>query len=134
MKGDFMSDIKSLTNEAKQFLQLKEQIKFLEERQKEIKKRLQEAVVELGETDGRGHITLELDEDIKITNQRRETRTLNEELAETILKEKNIYEECVKMVPVLQQDAIMAQVYKGTLTEQEIDELFPAKVTYAFLL
>ena len=129
-----MSDIKSLTNEAKQFLQLKEQIKFLEERQKEIKKRLQEAVVELGETDGRGHITLELDEDIKITNQRRETRTLNEELAETILKEKNIYEECVKMVPVLQQDAIMAQVYKGTLTEQEIDELFPAKVTYAFLL
>ena len=129
-----MSDIKSLTNEAKQFLQLKEQIKFLEERQKEIKKRLQEAVVELGETDGRGHITLELDEDIKITNQRRESRTLNEELAETILKEKNIYEECVKMVPVLQQDAIMAQVYKGTLTEQEIDELFPAKVTYAFLL
>lgn len=134
MKGDFMSDIKSLTNEAKQFLQLKEQIKFLEDRQKEIKKRLQEAVVELGETDGRGHITLELDEDIKITNQRRESRTLNEELAEAILKEKNIYEECVKMVPVLQQDAIMAQVYKGTLTEQEIDELFPAKVTYAFLL
>ena len=129
-----MSDIKSLTNEAKQFLQLKEQIKFLEDRQKEIKKRLQEAVVELGETDGRGHITLELDEDIKITNQRRESRTLNEELAEAILKEKNIYEECVKMVPVLQQDAIMAQVYKGTLTEQEIDELFPAKVTYAFLL
>ena len=42
MKGDFMSDIKSLTNEAKQFLQLKKEIKFLEERQNEIKQRLKE--------------------------------------------------------------------------------------------
>lgn len=129
-----MADIKSLTNEAKQFLALKEQIKFLTDRQTEIKKRLQDALTENGETDGRGHVTLELDEDIKITNQRRESRTLNENLAETLLKEKGIYDECIKMVPTLQQDAIMAQVYKGTLTEAEIDELFPAKVTYAFIL
>ena len=66
-----MSDIKQLTNEAKQYLELKKQIKFLEERQKEIKERLNQAVQELGETDGRGHITLELDEDLKVTNQRR---------------------------------------------------------------
>ena len=47
-----MSDIKQLTNEAKQYLELKKQIKFLEERQKEIKERLNQAVQELGETDG----------------------------------------------------------------------------------
>jgi len=129
-----MADIQSLTNEAKQFLALKEQIKFLTDRQSEIKKRLQTALQDSGEVDGRGHVTLELDENIKITNQRRESRALNEELAETMLKEKGIYDECVQMVPVLQQDAIMAQVYKGTLTEENIDELFPAKVTYAFIL
>ena len=129
-----MADIQSLTNEAKQFLALKEQIKFLTDRQSEIKKRLQTALQDSGEVDGRGHVTLELDEDIKLTNQRRESRTLNEDFAESLLKERNIYDECVKMTPVLQEDAIMAQVYKGTLTEAEIDKMFPAKVTYAFIL
>jgi hypothetical protein len=129
-----MIDIKSLTNEAKQFIALKEQIKFLSDRQKEIKERLQTALQEDGEVDGRGHITLELDENIKITNQRRESRTLDENLAESMLKEKGIYDKCIKMVPTLQEDSIMASVYTGELTEQDIDLLFPAKVTYAFLL
>lgn len=129
-----MTDIKSLTNEAKQFLALKEQIKFLSERQKEIKERLQAALQEDGEVDSRGHVSLDLDENIKITNQRRESRTLDENLAESMLKEKGIYDKCMKLVPTLQEDSIMASVYTGELTEQDIDLLFPAKVTYAFLL
>lgn len=133
-EGDSMSDIKSLTNEAKQFLALKEQIKFLTERQTEIKKRLQEALQNDGETDGRGHISIELEDGIKITNQRRESRTLDENVAEALLKQKGIYDECVKMVPVIQEDAVMAAVYKNQLTEGDVDAMFPTKVTYAFIL
>ena len=129
-----MSDIKSLTNEAKQFIALKEQIKFLTERQTEIKKRLQTALQEDGETDGRGHVFIELDEGIKITNQRRESRNLDENVAEALLKQKGVYDECVKMIPVIQEDAVMAAVYKGQLTEGDIDAMFPTKVTYAFIL
>lgn len=129
-----MSDIQVLTNEAKQYLALKEQISFLQDRQKEIKTRLSEAVKDLGEVDGRGHITLELEGGIKITNQRRESRTLNEDLAKDLLKEKGIYQECIETVEVIKEDAIMAAVYKGQLTEDEVDSMFPTKVTYAFLL
>ena len=129
-----MSDIQVLTNEAKQYLALKEQISFLQDRQKEIKSRLSDAVKEIGEVDGRGHITLELEDGIKITNQRRESRTLDEDLAKNLLKEKGIYEECIQTVEVIQEDAIMAAVYKGQLTESEVDAMFPTKVTYAFLL
>lgn len=129
-----MTDIKSLTNEAKQYIALKEQIKFLTERQTEIKTRLKSAVAENGEVDGRGHVVLELDEDIKITNQRKESRALNEEFAISLLKERGIYNECIQVVEVLQEDAIMAAVYKGQLTESEVDEMFPTKVSYAFLL
>jgi hypothetical protein len=129
-----MPDIKSLTNEAKQYVALKEQIKFLTDRQTEIKNRLKSAVSEIGEVDGRGHIVLELDEDIKITNQRKESRSLNEDFAISLLKERGIYNECIKTVEVLQEDAIMAAVYKGQLTEAEVDEMFPTKVSYAFLL
>jgi hypothetical protein len=129
-----MPDIKSLTNEAQQYIALKEQIKFLTERQTEIKNRLKSAVAENGEVDGRGHIVLELGNDIKITNQRKESRALNEEFAISLLKEKGIYQECIKVVEVLQEDAIMAAVYKDQITEAEVDQMFPTKVTYAFLL
>ena len=129
-----MSNKESLTNEAKQYLALKEQIKFLSDRQTEIKKRLNEAVQELGETDGRGHITLELDEDIKVTNQRRVSKTLNMETADKLLEERGIKEDCIVMVPTVSEDAIMAAFYKGQLSEEDIDAMFPAKVSYAFVL
>jgi hypothetical protein len=129
-----MSDKQNLTNEAKQYLALKEQIKFLSDRQSEIKKRLNEAVQELGEVDGRGHITLELDEDIKITNQRRVSKALNMEVADTLLTERGIKEDCIIMIPTVSEDAIMAAFYKGQLSEEDIDSMFPAKVSYAFVL
>lgn len=127
-------DIKTLTNEAKQYKTLKEEIEFLQNRQKEIKQRLSDAVKELGEVDGRGHITLELDDDIKITNQRRVSKSLDEETAMSILTEKNLLDECAPFVRQVDQDAVMAAVYKGNLTEEEVDSMFPAKVTYAFVL
>lgn len=129
-----MSNNESLTNEAKQYLALKEQIKFLSDRQSEIKKRLNEAVQELGEVDGRGHITLELDEDIKITNQRRVSKSLNMETADKLLEERGIKEDCIIMIPTVSEDAIMAAFYKGQLSEEDIDAMFPAKVSYAFVL
>ena len=129
-----MSNTQNLTNEAKQYIALKEQIKFLSDRQSEIKKRLNEAVQELGEVDGRGHITLELDEDIKITNQRRVSKTLNMDVADQLLAERGIKEDCIIMIPTVSEDAIMAAFYKGQLSEEDIDSMFPAKVSYAFVL
>jgi hypothetical protein len=129
-----MSDKQSLTNEAKQYLALKEQIKFLSDRQSEIKKRLNEAVQELGEVDGRGHITLELDEDIKVTNQRRVSKALNMDVADQLLAERGIKDDCIIMIPTVSEDAIMAAFYKGQLTEEDIDAMFPAKVSFAFVL
>lgn len=129
-----MSNKENLTNEAKQYLALKEQIKFLSDRQSEIKKRLNEAVQELGEVDGRGHITLELDEDIKITNQRRVSKALNMDVADALLAERGIKDDCIIMIPTVSEDAIMAAFYKGQLSEEDIDSMFPAKVSYAFVL
>lgn len=129
-----MSDKQNLTNEAKQYIALKEQIKFLSDRQSEIKKRLNLAVQELGEVDGRGHVTLELDEDIKITNQRRVSKTLNMDVADQLLEERGIKQDCIIMIPTVSEDAIMAAFYKGQLSEEDIDSMFPAKVSYAFVL
>jgi len=37
-------------------------------------------------------------------------------------------------VPMLDEDAIMSAFYSGYLTEEDIDAMFPAKVSYAFLV
>jgi hypothetical protein len=73
-------------------------------------------------------------EDVKLTNQRKVSKNLDMDIAEKMLREKNIYDKCVKMVPVLQENEILACVYTGELSESDIDEMFPAKVSYAFLV
>lgn len=128
------TDKKQLTNEAKQYKSLKDEVKFLQDRMSEIKERLNEAVKELGEVDGRGHITLELDDDIKVVNQRKVSKVLDSETAMKILTEKNLLDDCAPLVRQVDQDAVMAAVYKGQLTEDEVDVMFPAKVTYALIV
>ena len=127
-------DKKQLTNEAKQYKSLKNEIKFLTDRLGEIKERLNDAVKELGEVDGRGHITLELDDEIKVTNQRKVTKNLDNDTAMKILTDKNLLDDCAPLVRQVDQDAVMAAVYKNQLTEEEVDLMFPAKVTYALIV
>jgi hypothetical protein len=127
-------DKKQLTNEAKQYKSLKDEIKFLTERLGEVKERLNDAVKELGEVDGRGHITLELDDDIKVVNQRKVSKVLDNDTAMKILTDKNLLDDCAPLVRQVDQDAVMAAVYKGQLTEDEVDSMFPAKVTYALIV
>ena len=56
------------------------------------------------------------------------------DIAEALLKERGIYDKCVKMIPVLQEDAIMSCVYTDELSEADIDKMFPSKISYAFLV
>jgi len=56
------------------------------------------------------------------------------DVAEKILGEKNLKEQCIKMVPMLDEAEIMASFYRGDLTEEDIDAMFPSKVSYAFVV
>jgi hypothetical protein len=37
------------------------------------------------------------------------------------------------MVPMLDESEVMACLYEGLLTEEEIDSMFPKSVSYAFI-
>jgi hypothetical protein len=126
-------DINTVKQTVKQYLSLKSEIDLLVDRSNTLKERLKTDVQELGKTDERGHVVLEM-EDVKLTNQRKVSKNLDMDIAEKMLREKNIYDKCVKMVPVLQENEILACVYTGELSESDIDEMFPAKVSYAFLV
>jgi hypothetical protein len=128
-------DIKS---NLRQYLSLKKEVEVLTKRQDELKSRLKATVESAGETDDRGHVTLKVDDEITgevtLTQQRRVSKTLDMDIAEALLKERGIYDKCVKMIPVLQEDAIMSCVYTDELSEADIDRMFPSKISYAFLV
>lgn len=130
-------DIESVKDNLKQYNALKDQSDLLTNRMSEIKKRLTSAIDEIGNTDERGHIVLELDFDgvnKKIMKQRRVSKSLDMDVAEELLTKRGIKDTCIKMVPMLDESAIMAAFYEGYLTEEDIDTMFPAKVSYAVIL
>jgi hypothetical protein len=127
-------DIKSIV---RQYLNLKDEAALLSSRSNQLKEQLLNAVDE-EEFDEKGHKKLILDDEIKgqvtLTKQRRVSKNLDMNVAEELLTAKSIKDKCLKMVPILDESAIMAAFYEGLLTEDDIDAMFPAKVTYAFLV
>ena len=128
-----IQDIEQVEKTLKQYLSLKEQIDMLSERQLELKKRLAEATDAYGEVDSKGHIVFEFG-DAKLVKQRKVSNPINEEVAMQILTEKDLLDECAPKVRKIDQDAVMAAIYKDQLTEQEVDLMFPPKISYAFII
>lgn len=129
--------VKELIELVRQNVVLKEESDLITSRQKEVKTRITEGVDLLGEEDGRGHIVVDIDDPVsgisKVVKQKRISKTLDESVAEEILQAKNLKDRCFVMVPVLNEEEIMAAFYEGLLTEEDIDAMFPAKVTWALV-
>jgi len=123
----------AINETVKQYVALKEQIKFLNEREAELKKRLITTVEELGEENSNGHLVLEV-EGVTLTKQRKVSNPLDLEVAIPLLEEKNLKKQCTKTVEQIDQDEIIIAYSKGLLTEEEIESMFPKKITYAFLV
>jgi len=127
----------NLKKNARQFLALKGEMGVLADRQSELKKRMTQDLDAI-EPNESGHRVVEFEDDtignIKITKQRRVSKTLDMDIADQILTSKGIKNTCVKMIPTLDEAAIMAAFYEGYLTEEDIDAMFPAKETFAFIV
>ena len=130
-------DLEQIKNTVRQYIRLKDEVGVLTTRQNQLKSRLLETLDEV-EADDKGHRTLTITDDVvgsvKLIKQRRVSKSLDMDVAETILTQKGIKDTCIKMVPTLDEGAIMSAFYEGYLTEADIDAMFPSKESYAFLL
>lgn len=137
-------DFEEIKSNIRQYATLKEQTDLLNKRMSEVKMFLSDAVKNFGETDGRGHINLEVgDESVGVASlqlQRRSTPQENMEAIERILKGKMndnnqpLWEQCIKYVPQVQEDEVMRLSFEGALTEEDIAEMYPRKISYAFFM
>jgi len=117
---------------------LKGRIDELSSIQVTVKKDLKKGIEELGVEDDRGHVVVDLGQDVSgvttVMQQRRVSKSLDTDIAEELLKEKGLCDRCVATISVLDEDAVMAAYYEGALTEADIDTMFPAKVSYALVM
>lgn len=122
----------------RQHTSLKDRIDSSTSLHNEIKDKIREGIRILGEADDRGHIVVDIDDDLtgvkKVMQQRKVTKNLDMEVATDILKAKGLYDRCVVMIPALDEQEIMAAYYDGLITEEDIDTMFPAKVSWALVI
>ena len=108
---------------------------MMEARAKELREKLFTQLDTAGYEDEKGNMQLELETSIegivRIEKQRRVTRKLNEPKAEEILDANGLSEEVFELKRVVNEDALMAAFYENKITEDELDQMFPASVTWA---
>ncbi len=129
-----------LVSQATEYVSVKKNIDVYEERAKELKTVLFEHIDANGYEDDKGHFWLELpqpiDEYLSLKKEKRRVQKMDPapESAIEKIKEKGLGGRLLKFVEAIDQDALMAAIYDGTLTEEEVDEMFPVKVTWALTL
>lgn len=105
-------------------------------RKNELRDRMLEALEREGYEDDRGHLYLDLPEEIggrtKICRQRRVSQRIDHEAAEKLLKKKKLWEDCTKVVRVLEEDLLAKAVFEGRLTQAEFESVKVTSETFAF--
>lgn len=126
-----------IVNDFKAFIKLKKQLDDLKKAQDVIKERLMNVTETYGEEDDKGHLWFDLPESIDgykgMQRQKRISNQPNVPAAEDLLGKLGLLDRCIEMIPSINEDAVMAAYYEGLLTEEDIDTMFPKKITWAFV-
>jgi len=130
--------LEPLRREVQQYVSLKDEVTSIESRVATLRKRILSAVEDMGETNEKGSLVLPINDPTSnttnIVKQRRVSKVFDEDKANDLLKEKGLFDSVTKTITVLDQDAVMAAYYDGKLTDEDIETMFPEKVTWALIL
>lgn len=120
-------------SQVREYIQVKNTADLLEERQKQLRASIFEKLDTDAEIDDKGNLFIELEQPIdgvvRIEKQRRTSRKVDELAAEEILT--GDLEEVYETIRVVSEDKLMAAYYEGKLTENDLERIYPAKVTWA---
>jgi len=123
-----------------QFLVLKDEAKTTSERLDALKKDLTKHVAEHGETDDKGHRNFVFPDPLAygdksytgFQQQRRVTQSFDTEVAEKVLKDKDLWERATVVVREIDQNEVYVLNQEGLLTDDELDSMFAERETFAF--
>lgn len=124
-------------SQIKEFIKVKNSLEILEARSKELREKLFAHLELEGEVDDKGNYFIEFPSPVdgvsKLEKARRATRKIDETVAEKVIKTHKLEDTLYKYVQTVDEDALMGAFYEGKITEDELDEMFPAKITWALM-
>jgi hypothetical protein len=98
---------------------------------------LNEILEQYGEKDANGHRTLEIDPPVHgidaLTRQRKVAHLQDDAKAEAIARALGLYERLFKPVMTLDEDAVMVAHEQGLLTDKQVEQMFPQRITHALM-
>jgi hypothetical protein len=124
---------------AREMVLTQEQKKRVAKRESELKPTLMKMLERHGLPYGEEgqHQTVEFAKPIRgiarFVRQRKVLRETDEVKAEAIARRKDLYERLFKPVMMLDEDAVVVAREQGLLTDDEVEEMFPKKIQYAFV-
>lgn len=128
----------SVEAQVREYKHLKDQIDALSKEQKRLRDDLMTLIENTGFEDDQGHWWLELDDEYdgvtSLQRQRRVSRSLDEESAKEILDSHGLWNLCTKTVEVVDEDAVMRALWDEKLTEEDVDNMYATKITWALTL
>lgn len=128
----------SFESQVKEYKYLKDEIDKLTKDQKKLRDSLMAVIEEQGYEDDQGHWWLELDAEVDgvaaLQRQRRVSRSLDEESAKETLMGLGLWEDCTELVRVVNEDKVYEALYEDKLSEQDVDAIYPQKITWALML
>jgi hypothetical protein len=129
--------VSSVLSKVQQFITIKRQVDDLTKEQTQLKTFLSTLVDEEGEPDDKGNLWYPLEQEVdgyrSLQRQRKVSQSLDPAEATRILGTKGLAERCYTWEPVLNEDQVMACLYEGLLTEEDVDAMFPKKIIWAFI-
>ena len=130
--------VDDLESQAKQYIFFKKQVEYFESEIKSLREKLFEDIDSNGELDGSGNLFVELSTEIDgvtmLQKQKRVSRKIDPQMADNLIVSKGLETELYKTIQVIDEDALMAALYEGKLTEEEVDLMYPQKIVWALIL
>ena len=130
--------VDDLESQAKQYIFFKKQVEYFESELKSLREKLFEDIDANGEVDGSGNLFVELSSEIDgvtmLQKQKRVSRKIDPQMADNLIVSKGLESELYKTIQVIDEDALMAALYEGKLTEEEVDLMYPQKIVWALIL
>jgi hypothetical protein len=91
-----------------------------------------------GDVDDKGSFKFEINSPStslkQVVYQRRVSKKLDMDAAEELLMSKGLFERCIQLKPVLDEQEIMAAYAEDLLNDSDIDTMFPESVTWATVI
>lgn len=119
------------------YIRAKSQITALTTETGKLRKDILPKISEYGVESG-GNFEMDLPESIQgvtsVVKQRRASKKMDDRETQRLLKSKGLYDQCTKTITVIDETAVMDALYDGEISDEDMDVMFPTKVTFALVM